>query len=86
MGLLLRGFAWPYIGQTSDTWAQGARLFDRALNVDPDNVDALIEAARRRESRRIFICYRSLGWPLAAAEAKIIKALSSGPLTMRLVI
>jgi hypothetical protein len=42
--LYCQGLAWRNKGLTPDNLAQARSFFDRALSVDPDNVDALIES------------------------------------------
>ena len=64
---------------TPDSVAQARSFFDRALAADPDNVDALIGSARAHiiEGHLIFVTDPTAAF--AAAEAKLIKALSSVP-------
>src|SRR5579863_10498414 len=46
MDLYFQGLAWLNKGVTPDYVAQARSFFDRALAVDPDNVDALVGSAR----------------------------------------
>src|SRR5271169_6561100 len=46
MDLYFQGLAWYNKGASPDNVAQSRGLFDRALAVDPDNVDALVGSAR----------------------------------------
>ena len=46
MDLYFQGLAWFNKGRTPDNVAQARSFFDRALRVDPDNVDALVGSAR----------------------------------------
>jgi TolB-like protein/class 3 adenylate cyclase len=79
LDLYFQGLAWLHKGQTPDTVAQACGFFDRALAADPSNVDALVASA--------WVDLRAAGFGsvadptalLAAAEAKLTKALSSVP-------
>ena len=68
-----------YQGPIPDNVAQARRFFDRALSVDPDNIEALIGSARLdvREGANFFVTDPMAAF--AAAEAKLTKALSSVP-------
>ena len=46
MDVYFQGLAWYNKGASRDNVAQARSFFDRALAVDPDNVDALIGSAR----------------------------------------
>jgi TolB-like protein/class 3 adenylate cyclase len=46
MDFYFQGLAWFNKGLNPDTVAQARALFDRALSVDPNNVDALVDSAR----------------------------------------
>ena len=77
--LYFQGMAWLNKGPTSDNVAQARSFFDRALSVDPDNIEALIGSARLdvREGANFFVTDPIAAF--AAAEAKLTKALSSVP-------
>ncbi len=77
--LFFQGLAWLNKAYTPDNVAQARSFFDRALAADPDNVDALIESARADiiEAANFFVTDRKAA--VAAAEAKLTKALSSVP-------
>jgi TolB-like protein/class 3 adenylate cyclase len=79
MDLYFQGLAWYNKGASRDNVAQARSFFDRALAVDPDNVDALIGSARAdvREGANFFVSDPLAAF--AAAEAKLTKALSSVP-------
>ena len=79
MDVYFQGLAWYNKGASSDNVAQARSFFDRALAVDPDNVDALIGSARAdvREGANFFVSNPMAAF--AAAEAKLTKALSSVP-------
>jgi tetratricopeptide (TPR) repeat protein len=59
--------------------AQARSFFDRALNADPDNVDALVGSARAEAIEGIFSYVADPMAAFAAAEAKLTKALSLVP-------
>jgi tetratricopeptide (TPR) repeat protein len=71
--------AWFNRGRTPDNVAQARSFCDRALAVDPDNVDALVGSAGTdiAEGAHLFVTDRMAAF--AAAEAKLTKALSSVP-------
>jgi TolB-like protein/class 3 adenylate cyclase len=79
MDLYFQGMAWLNKGPTPDNVAQARSFFDRALSVDPDNIEALIGLARLevREGANFFVTDPMAAF--AAAEAKLTKALSSVP-------
>ena len=79
MDLYFQGLACFNKGVTPENVAQARRFFDRALTADPDNVDALVGSARAdvREGAHSFVTAPMAA--LAAAEAKLTKALSSVP-------
>jgi DNA-binding winged helix-turn-helix (wHTH) protein len=70
MDLYFQGSTWLNKGLTPGCVAQARSVFDRALATDPDNVDALIGAARF-----VIVAEESV----AAVEAKLTTALSSAP-------
>ncbi len=59
--------------------AQAHRCFDRALIADPGNVEALVGSARADAVEGVNLFVTDPAAALAAAEAKLIKALSSVP-------
>ena len=79
MDLYFQGLAWFNKGFTPDSVAQARSFFDRALTADPDNVDALVGSAGvdAFEGANSFVTDPIAA--LAAAEAKLTKALSSVP-------
>ena len=79
MDLYFQGMAWLNKGPISGNVAKARSFFDRALSVDPDNVDALIGSARldAREGANFFVTDPIAAF--AAAEAKLTKALSLVP-------
>ena len=79
MDLYFQGLAWFNKGRTPDNVAQARSFFDRALAVDPDNVDALIGSARADACRgRKFVCDRSHGG-LRGGRSEIDQSLVVGP-------
>jgi TolB-like protein/Flp pilus assembly protein TadD len=74
-----RGWAWIYKGTTPDNLNRARDFFDRALKIDPDNVEALSSAAW------VDVIFAKNFMPddsparLAAAEAAVTKALSLAP-------
>jgi TolB-like protein/class 3 adenylate cyclase len=79
MDLYFQGMAWLNKGPAPDNVAQARSFFDRAMSVDPDNIEALIGSARldARDGSNFFVT-DPIG-AFAAAEAKLSKALSSVP-------
>jgi tetratricopeptide (TPR) repeat protein len=79
MDLHFQGLAWLNKGSTPDNLAQAQSFFDRALSVDPGNVDALVLSARTDTAAggQSFVADPMAAF--AAAEAKLTKALSSVP-------
>ena len=76
----LVGLAWFYKGLTPDNMAQaGEDFFDRALSIDPDNVDALIGSAAADVVAGASWSVTDPKTAFAAAEAKLTRALSSVP-------
>jgi TolB-like protein/Flp pilus assembly protein TadD len=79
MDLYFQGMAWLNKGHAPENVAQAHICFDRALIADPGNVDALIGSARADAVEGINLFVTDPAAALAAAEAKLIKALSSVP-------
>ena len=79
MDLYFQGLARLNKGMTPDNVAQAREFFDRALSVDPDNVDALIGSARADIIEGHFIFVTDPTTAFFAAGAKLTKALSSVP-------
>ena len=79
MDLNFQGMAWLNKGRTPDNVGQARGFFDRALAVDPDNVDALVGSAYADAlaGAHLFVTDRLAAF--AAAEAKLTRALSSVP-------
>jgi tetratricopeptide (TPR) repeat protein len=77
MDLYFQGLAWLNKGMIPDSLARARSFFDRALSVDPDNVEALIGSARLdvREGANFFVPDPMAAFALA--EAKLTKVLPS---------
>ena len=72
-----QGMAWLNKGLSLDNMAQARSFFDRALAANPDNVDALIGLARVDALEGVNSFVTDPVAAFAAAESKLIKALSS---------
>jgi TolB-like protein len=79
MDLYFQGMAWFNKGLTPAYLAQARGFFDRALAVDPDNVEALVGSARIDAAEGALLLVNDPLAAFAAAEAKASKALSSVP-------
>jgi TolB-like protein/class 3 adenylate cyclase/Tfp pilus assembly protein PilF len=79
MDLYFQGLAWLNKGMTPDDVAHARSFFDRALAVDPDNVDALVGSAHADARAGAFLFLSDPKAVFASAEAKLTKALSSVP-------
>ena len=79
MDLYSQGLAWLNKGFTPFNVTRARGFFDRALTVDPDNVEALVGsgAAELTEGALLFVTNPMAAF--VAAEAKFTKALSSAP-------
>jgi TolB-like protein/TPR repeat protein len=79
MDLYFQGLTWLNKGLTPENLAQARSFFDRALSVDPGNVDALVGSAIAdvREGANSFVTDAAVAF--AAAEAKLGNVLSSVP-------
>jgi TolB-like protein len=77
--LCFQGSAWLNRGWTPDNVAQARGFFDRALTVDPDNVDAIVLSAVADAIGGASSFVTDPMAALAAAEAKLTKALSLAP-------
>jgi hypothetical protein len=62
MDLYFRGLAWLNKGSTQENVAQARNLFDKALTIDPDNIEALVGSARTDVTAGgICLCHRYRG-------------------------
>src|SRR5271166_4964664 len=79
MDLYFQGLAWFNKGMTPDNMARARSFYERALSVDPNNVDALIESARADLAGGALSFVNDPMAAFVAAEAKLTKALSTVP-------
>ena len=79
MDLYFQALAWLNKGLTPEHVARARGFFSRALAVDPDNVDALLESARADALEGALSFVTNSVAASAAADAKLTKALSSVP-------
>jgi TolB-like protein/class 3 adenylate cyclase/Tfp pilus assembly protein PilF len=79
MDLYFQGLAWVNGGISPDNMARAQNYFDRALSLDPKNVETLVRSAYVDAVRgaNSFVTDRAAAF--AAAKAKLTKALSSIP-------
>jgi TolB-like protein/tetratricopeptide (TPR) repeat protein len=79
MDLYFQGEAWVNRGITSETMAQAREFFERALALDPANVDALVGLAQVHATVAMSLSTDDRIARLAAAEAGAAEALSLAP-------
>jgi len=79
MDLYFQGLAWFNRGRTPNNITQARSFFNRALTVDPDNLDALIGSAGADVVGGVSSFVTDPMLAFAAAEAKLTKALTSAP-------
>ncbi len=79
MDLYFQGLAWSNRGRTPNNITQARSFFNRALTVDPDNLDALIGSAGADVVGGVSSFVSDPMLAFAAAEAKLTKALTSAP-------
>jgi TolB-like protein len=79
MDLYFQGRALLYKGWTPDYLAQANESFERALVLDPDNVDAMVWTAAIHLIVGSSYMSDEKVWRVAAAEANLFKALSLAP-------
>src|SRR5271169_5740646 len=79
MDLYFQGMAWFNKGRNPENVAQARAFFERALALDPGNLDALLAAAFGDVQVAINYATDDRAALLAAAEAKVTKALSQSP-------
>ena len=77
--LVLQGAAWFNKGRTSETLAKARLFFERALALDPGNVNALVLTAFTDAFVAMYLLSDDRGTRLAAAETAAINALSLAP-------
>jgi TolB-like protein/Flp pilus assembly protein TadD len=79
MDLYFQGRAWANKGPTPEYMMQARRFFERALVLDPENVEALISIGAVDAASAASHMVDDRGARFAAAEAILIKALSIAP-------
>jgi hypothetical protein len=79
MDLYFQGMSVYNRGVTPDRLAEARGLFERALTLDPGNVDAIVGAARTDSSFAFWHMSDDRAAHLAAAESLALKALSMAP-------
>jgi TolB-like protein/class 3 adenylate cyclase len=79
MDLYFQGRACLHKGLTNDCLTQARSFFERALALDPGNIEALVGTARVDFNRVVNFFTDDRDTLLAAAEAALIKALSAAP-------
>jgi TolB-like protein/class 3 adenylate cyclase len=79
MDLYFQGRACLHKGLTNEHLAQARGFFERALALDPGNIEALVGTAIVDFNRGVNLFTDDQTVPLAAAEAALIKALSTTP-------
>jgi tetratricopeptide (TPR) repeat protein len=79
MDCYFQGLAWFNKGRTPENVAQAQGFFDRALQTEPSNIDALLGSARANITEGALSFVTDPTKAFAAAEATLTKALSSVP-------
>lgn len=79
MDLYFQGMAWANRGSTREYMAQAQSFFQRALALDPENIEALVGLAAVDAASAASHMVDDRGGRFAAAEAILIKALSLAP-------
>ena len=79
MDLFFQGRAWLNKGLTPDYMAQARSFFERALALDPENVEALVGMAQVDATLELPLMTDDSVSALTAAEATLTKALSLRP-------
>ena len=78
MDLSFQGSSCWHKGMTTEHMAQAREFFERALTLDPGNIEALVGMAAV-DTARAFLIVKDRDARFAAAEATLIKALSMSP-------
>jgi TolB-like protein/class 3 adenylate cyclase/cytochrome c-type biogenesis protein CcmH/NrfG len=79
MDLYFQGMAWRNKGAAPRYLTEARGFFERALALDPDNVDALVGMAQMDAETAIFFLSEDRVERFARAEAALTKALSQAP-------
>jgi TolB-like protein/tetratricopeptide (TPR) repeat protein len=79
MDLVFRGSGWYNKGITPDSIAQARNFFEKAVALDPENVEAMVGLARVDAALAAAVMTDDYSARLNSAEATLIKALSLAP-------
>ncbi len=79
MDLYFQGMAWNHKGLTPEFMAQARRFFERALALDPGNLDALVGLAAVDTGVAVSYLIDDRSARLTSAEAALARALSLAP-------
>jgi len=79
MDLYFQGWAWENNGTTAEYMTQAQAFFDRALALDPDNIEALVGSARVEAAIGANLITDDWKAHFTAAEAALTRALSLAP-------
>src|SRR5260221_9950577 len=79
MDLRFQGSSWWNKGMTAEYMAQARGFFERALTLDPENIEALVGIAAVDVACAAFFMVNDRDARFEAAEATLIKALCMSP-------
>lgn len=79
MDLTFQGWAWTNQGVTPEHFERGRSFFERALALEPNNVEALVGMASVDARAGVTFLGKDRDESLAAAERVVVKALSVAP-------
>jgi TolB-like protein/class 3 adenylate cyclase len=79
MGLVFQGSSWINKGQTPDFMAQARSFFEKAVALDPENVEAMVGLARVDGTLGAGVMTDDYSVRFAAAETTLTKVLSLAP-------
>jgi TolB-like protein/Tfp pilus assembly protein PilF len=79
MDLYFQGWAYENNGTTAEYMTQAQAFFDRALALDPENIEALVGSARVKAAIAVNLMRDDWTAHFVAAEAVLIRALSLAP-------
>jgi TolB-like protein/class 3 adenylate cyclase/Flp pilus assembly protein TadD len=79
MDLYFQGLAWVHKGQSTDALTRGERFLERALMLDPGNIEAHVALAGARSAIAAVLTTEDRSRRLAAAESALIHVISVAP-------
>jgi TolB-like protein len=79
MDLVFRGSSWYNKGPTPDCMAQARRFYEKAIALDPENIEAMVGLARVEAVLGAGVMTDDYSARFAAAEATLTKVLSLAP-------